>query len=102
MCCLNRPTWKEIKEIHTRWFSKEAMDFFQSIVYSASRTDYKNGYLFVTSEQREGHPRLYSIRYADRATIETIGEFQGYKSLDEAVVAIDRLEAEDVCCTPSN
>ncbi len=71
------------------WFSPSTMAFFNSKV----ETDLINGEYFVTSEDNfDGTQRLFSIRRANPdASIDTVGEFQGYTSLNAATEALRRL-----------
>jgi hypothetical protein len=72
------------------WFSPSTLRFFRSRVLS---TVY-GGRFFVTSEKRTGwrepdQPRLYTIRKAsDDGSIETVGEFQEYRTARQAKAAI--------------
>ena len=72
------------------WFSPEAMRFFGSKIESGPL---KQKY-FVTSEQFEDDsPRLFTIRVYDPKThqIDTVGDFQGYKTKDEAMDGVSIL-----------
>lgn len=71
------------------WFSPDTMRFFQSKVES----ELINGKYFVTSEKDgERHPRLYSIRKYNPGTsrIDTVGGFQTFKTLQDALDAIEK------------
>ena len=78
------------------FFSPDTMRFFRSRV--ASSTVYGGRY-FITSEQfNAGSPRLYTIRRCnDNGSIDTVGEFQGYKTLKAAKLAAKELGAPDYC-----
>ena len=72
------------------WFSPGAMRFFRSKIESKLL---KQKY-FVTSEQFEDDsPRLFTIRVYDSKThqIDTVGDFQGYKTKDEAMDGVSIL-----------
>ncbi len=68
------------------FFDEAAMTFFDSIIESGVI----NGNLFITSECFEKGLRLFTIRYArDDGTIGTVGEFQRFATLLEAVTAAE-------------
>jgi len=72
------------------WFSPEAMRFFRTKIESGLL---KQKY-FVTSEQFEDDfSRLFTIRVYDSKThqIHTVGDFQGYKTKDEAMEGVSIL-----------
>lgn len=84
------------------FFSRATMDYFQSIAYPNTRT-VKNeegiavGVLFVTSEKQphDSAPRLYTLRFyhiaGDRVDqIDHLGEFQGFPTLERAILAMRR------------
>lgn len=78
------------------FFSDGALEFFNSKVYPNTRAavdalGVTYGTLFVTSEQYDcNSPRLYSLRLFHHETklIDTIGEFQAYRTLDRALSAM--------------
>lgn len=76
------------------FFSLDTMHFFDSRVESAVI----GGRLFVTSEQCHhsngaSEPRLFTIRVvADDGDIETVGKFQAFKDLDDAIA-----HAQELC-----
>lgn len=80
------------KNAGSHFFDKGAMRFFNSKI----ETGMLQGRYFVTSEQFDDEsPRLYSARIVTRdddATpglmIDTLGDFQAFKSVAEAKVAI--------------
>jgi hypothetical protein len=78
------------------WFSEETMRFFDSKVYEHV-TPVEDGAYFVTSEQapRSGDyfpARLFSVRRAyDNGKIVTVGGFQAYSTLSDALVAVTQL-----------
>lgn len=77
------------KQIGNYWFSPDTMRFFNSRIESGLI----RGRYFVTSEAYdEDAPRRYSIRVAhDGGSIDTVGDFQGYQTLSEALAAADLL-----------
>lgn len=91
-------------ELGHHFFEKGTMDFFDSRV----ETDLVEGRYFVTSERfNEDSPRLYTIREVmPNGSINTVGEFQEYKSklgalnearaLAEAEKIVERMEQEAI------
>ena len=75
------------KEINQRWFSPQTMKFFNSKI----ETGVLKGKYFITSERREKYfPKKYSIRKAEEnGSIDTIGEFQQFSSIEEAKDFLD-------------
>lgn len=70
------------------WFGKAEMRFFDGRVYD----EVYGGRYFVTSEKGPDGVRKYSVRAADDdGYIETVGEFQGYATLDAARAAARKL-----------
>lgn len=67
------------------WFSPDTMRFFNSVV----ETGLYGGRFFVTSERRElSMPKLYTVREAlPDGDIRTIGGFQGFNTLENAIAA---------------
>ena len=64
------------------WFSPSTMAWFGSRIESGLI----GGRYFVTSEQGPDEPRRYSVREAQSdATIETVGEFYAYRTVEEAL-----------------
>jgi hypothetical protein len=88
-------TWKNIaaiREAHenrahgNHWFEPGAMRFFGTRIESGVI----DGRYFVTSEQPPHGPRRFSIRCAnDDATIDTVGKFCAFGSLDAALEALE-------------
>ena len=74
------------------WFEPGALRFFNSRV---GCTVYASRY-FVSSEQFDyTSPRLYTVRRAnDDGSIDTVGEFQAYRTCAEARQAIKALPVE--------
>jgi hypothetical protein len=81
--------------IGAHFFEPATMRFFNSKI--ASRTVY-GGHYFITSERFEGShsgsydaPRLYTLRACYNGAIDTVGDFQQYKTLEEAKAAAKAL-----------
>lgn len=78
-----------IEEKHDGYFFSEgAMRFLKSRISAiAYKTQDGTKAFFVTSEKCCTEPRLYSVRVFDFATlgVNTVGEFQEYKSRSAAV-----------------
>ena len=79
-----------------QWFSQGAMRFFRTRLCGRPMTS-GDRVFFVTSE-RQGwdHPRLYSVRVMDWETgcVDTVGEFQGYRTRGGALGACRRAAQE--------
>ncbi len=87
-----------IKKGDRHWFDRDTMRFFNSRV-SHDAYKVRDKAWFVSSERQDeddAHPRLYSVRVCDLATgrINTVGTFQGYKTLDQAESAAIRAAAD--------
>lgn len=89
---------------HSHFFDKDTMRFFSSRVselmwVDGDRKDYQtNPIYFITSEQdrgpyqHSGSVRAFTIRRIDAdGDIDTIGDFQGYSTLNEARRAIKEM-----------
>ena len=79
------------KESGQYFFSPDTMKFFKSRVESGLI----KGKYFITSEQnQDDDPRLFTVRKYDhkKHDIGTIGEFQGYKTMEEAGEDIEEME----------
>ena len=103
-------TIEEIKQANRyagqHWFDADTMRFFRSRV-SDKVYPVKDGAYFVSSERfTDNSPRLHSVRRAyDDGRVETVGEFQGYATGQQAHDAaqllqigqslLDAIEAED-------
>jgi hypothetical protein len=74
------------------FFSPSTMRFFRSKIASRSII---GGRYFITSEQFDASsPRLYTIRIAnDDGSIDTVGEFQQYETVEAAKRAAKQLAA---------
>lgn len=85
------------KELGHHWFSPDTMRFFSSRVLR----EVYGGRYFVTSEQfypvlGEAYARRYTIRVAaDDGSIDTVGEFQAYKTARAAKAAARKLGAQE-------
>ena len=88
------------KRAGKHFFDKPAMRFFSSRVMDETFTSADGWTYFVTSERCEGicdkvYPRMYTVRRMDAAgELETMGEFQQYKSRSGAMAAAKRMAAE--------
>ncbi len=71
------------------WFEPGSMSFFRSQIFSGIY----GGQYFITSEQfSDDTPRLYTIRQAfPDGSIDTVGEFQAYKTLLDAITVAKTL-----------
>jgi hypothetical protein len=89
-------TVAQIKQANERaglyFFEASTMRFFRSKVASRSII---GGRYFITSEQFDASsPRLYTIRIAnDDGSIDTVGEFQQYETVEAAKRAAKQLAA---------
>lgn len=82
------PEWQSIIAENKVWFSPETMKFFGSVVFWQTLTSTDKGKVFITSENCGTDESLFSIRIATDKGIDTLGEFQQYKSLAEALEAL--------------
>lgn len=75
------------------FFSPSTLEFFRSRILPAVTPTWGGEAFFITSEQFDDDaPRLYTVRKCrEDGTIETVGEFQGYATEDDAARAV-RLE----------
>ncbi len=76
----------------SHWFDKESMRFFGTRLDHVAYVDGKGAAYFVTSEKRprSTDPRAYSVRrYDGKCGIDTVGQFQGYKTKAAAKKAAD-------------
>jgi hypothetical protein len=90
------PEWQTIIKRSPVWFDPASMRFFNSRVNYASLTAYKDGWLFISSEQfkplgLDPAPRRWTIRFAGAEGIETIGIFQAFDTADEAQQVIKEM-----------
>lgn len=79
------------------WFGKAEMSFFNTSVYPRLIQCSDGKVLFVTSEQYGyENQRAFSVRIFDPsdASIDTVGEFQGHKTRDEAYKAAKQFAAK--------
>lgn len=70
------------------WFDRDTMRFFKSRIMSNIFPS-KTAIYFVSSEQNDNRPRLFTVRKYDikNDDISTIGEFQGYESKTKALTS---------------
>lgn len=84
------------KAIGYHFFDKETLEFWGSKI----ETELFNNHTFITSEDNfDRTKRLYTIRHYDKTNgkVKTIGEFQQFKNLDEAVKqALEYDETQEV------
>ena len=86
-------TIAELKERNKQngsyWFSPDSLRFWGSKIHGKVR----KGHYFITSEDNFNRTeRLFTIRSFDHnAHIETVGKFQEYKSLNEALSALEEV-----------
>lgn len=74
-------TITELKKKFPVWFSEDTMKFFRSKVESRIIAEK----YFITSEQFDDFsPRLYTVRMVNENSINTVGNFQGFKTLSSA------------------
>lgn len=83
---------RQVKEMNAKlghhWFEPTAMRFFRTRILGRL----EGGKYFVTSEKLHGYARLYSVRIANEDdSIDTVGEFQSYRTAAQARAAIRRL-----------
>lgn len=73
------------KAIGGHWFDRSSMRFFNSVIESKLI----NGRYFVTSERIDlDHKKLYTVREANSdGDIDIVGEFQGYHTRENAMIA---------------
>lgn len=73
------------------WFEPETLRFFRSRVSDALY----GGRYFVSSERFDAHsPRRYTVRRAnDDGSIDTVGEFQGFRTHQQATARAKHLAA---------
>jgi hypothetical protein len=74
----------------SHFFDKGTMRFFKSRVDYVAYTDGKGGAYFATTEKGPG-ARKASVRHYSGCYIDTVGEFQSYKTLDAARKAAKKL-----------
>lgn len=93
-------TLNEFKELSAakgkHWFSPSTMQFFQSEIFADTWTETsETEAVFISSEKgpMPDSPRRYTLRSANLETgsVNTIGEFQTYETLDEAIAGLRAL-----------
>lgn len=88
----------EIERLHKGYFfSKDNLRFFNSRISQEGYRNKTTGEIyFVTSEKFQDNARLYSVRKLKLdGSIETVEEFQGYKSSLGANNAAKRLASKE-------
>jgi len=89
------------------FFSESSKRFFSSRIGSNTFAG-ADGWYFTTSEQFDWKsPRLYTVRrMTERGSVDTVGEFQAYRTSDSAKRAAQRLAElslhEGATCPTSN
>lgn len=76
------------------WFEPDTIQFFNSRVMADVYPTPEGDAYFVSSEQYDDDaPRLYTVRkfFKTSGRIDTVGEFQGYATADDARAAIREL-----------
>ena len=91
---------EELKRIYAErnpngnWFEADTMKFFGSKIEHISQHCSKIIF-FITSEQykssRVTEPRKFTIRKMPLKGMETVGEFQQYKTLGQAKTSLNRI-----------
>jgi len=109
---MNSNYFKDMAEQHgCHWFDATAMRFFNSRICESTWTkilvtDKESVYRFVSSERFEDEPRRYTVREWHRepdpgsrtgvyVSVETVGEFQGYRTTRTALAHIRDGEVTD-------
>lgn len=92
------PTKFDLEDRNARhgghWFKPDTMRFFRSRVMMPAFERDDGTVYFATSERCPwgDHPRLYSVRVmTPDGAVDTVGEFQGYRSRSGAMAAARRL-----------
>jgi hypothetical protein len=84
-----KQTWTQIRQANPMWFSPSSMKYWNSVVYFDTLAKHHDGWRFVSSEKNfDGTETLFTVRVATKRGIETLGEWQGYKSLKDAKEAL--------------
>lgn len=93
-------SWDQFDNIAGHYFSPENRRFFGSKRYEAPIwSESEQGFVFVTSEQfvtyhprYRSEPRAYTVRKIDlNGSIDEVGSFQQYKTLNQARKAVKAL-----------
>ncbi len=95
--CIN-----DIREAHQgTWFNQSTMDFFNTTLPDKSKIWRLGERVFFVSGEKENNPyyntrRMYTIREftVEDGGVETIGEFQQYRTPIEARTALEEMGAE--------
>lgn len=84
--------WLTIRAENAYWFSQDTLRFFGSKIYWQTLTRIEGGYLFISSEDNfDRTEKCFSLRFVnveDGYEIDTIGEFNRYKTLEHAKAAL--------------
>jgi hypothetical protein len=84
-----KQTWTQIRQANPMWFSPSSMKYWNSVVYFDTLAKHHDGWRFVSSEKNfDETETLFTVRVATKRGIETLGEWQGYKSLKDAKEAL--------------
>ena len=91
-------SWQDIGDLQLanadsgrHFFSADTLSYFRSVIYRG----FYAGRLFVTSERGPNRRRMYTIRVAnDDASIDTLGDFQQYATMEHAKAAARRYAQE--------
>ena len=82
------------KAIGNHWFERDTMRFFKTRIESGLIA----GHRFITSEKGPDGVRRYSVREAcPDGTIDTVGEFQAYRTRDQARAHVLDVPKGDPC-----
>lgn len=87
------------KQAGYHFFDPETLQYFKSRI----GTTVYGGNMFITSEQHDNSPRMYTIRkIEDNGDITNIGEFQQYRTSAQATAAVKKMvkRLEQVDYTP--
>lgn len=91
----NRVRLADVKDCASKcsshWFEPGSMRFFKTGLPETAYVDGLGGAYFITSEKGPSGPRAFSVRHYAKCSINTIGEFQGYKTSAAATKAAKQL-----------
>jgi hypothetical protein len=87
-------TWLTIRANAGYWFAPDTLKFFGSRIYWQTLTETKDGYLFISSEDNfDRTEKRFSVRSVNSDyDIDTLGEYQGYATLDHAKTALKNIK----------
>jgi hypothetical protein len=87
--------WLTIRAENSFWFSQDTLRFFGSRIYWHTLTEIDGGFLFISTEDNfDRTEKCFSVRFVnveDGYEIDTLGEFNGYKTLDHAKTALKNI-----------